>query len=75
MGAIRGPGLWNLDASIGKEFLLKEKLKFQFRTDLFNSLNHTNLSNPTQNITSGTFGRILSTRGARVIQLNGRLSF
>ena len=75
VGAIRGPGLWNMDASIGKEFLLKEKWKFQFRTDLFNAFNHTNFSNPTTNITSGTFGRILSTRGARVIQLNARLSF
>ncbi len=42
---------------------------------MLNAFNHTNLSGLQTNITSGNFGRFTSTRGARVIQLNLRLSF
>ncbi|HMF77430.1 MAG TPA: hypothetical protein VK604_17360 [Bryobacteraceae bacterium] len=74
-GAVRGPGRWDLNFSLGKNFSLNEKIRLQFRADMFNSFNHTNLSGITTTVTSGTFGRATSTLGARVIQLNARLSF
>jgi hypothetical protein len=55
--AVRGPGAWNVDFSLAKNFGLREDVKMQFRVD-----------NP-------EFGKITTTRGARTIQLHGRLSF
>jgi len=74
-GAIRGPGQWNTDISLAKNFKMTEKTNLQFRADAFNALNHTNLGNPNTSIESPLFGRITGARGARVIQLNARFSF
>jgi outer membrane receptor protein involved in Fe transport len=74
-GAARGPGAWNLDLSLAKNFTIEERIRLQIRTDLFNALNHVNLTNVSTSINSATFGQLRSTRGQRVIQLNGRLSW
>jgi len=74
-GALRGPGLWDVDLSFGKNFSITEQVKLQLRADMFTALNHTNLGGPVTNIESPLFGRITSARGARQIQLNMRLSF
>jgi len=75
-GEIRGPGRWNVDLSLAKNFhLFKERLVFQFRADSFNVFNHTNFTTVDTEITRNTFGRLLATAGARVIQLNARLSW
>ncbi len=42
----RSPGFWNLDASLGKDFHIKEDKYFEFRWDVFNALNHQNLGLP-----------------------------
>jgi len=59
--SLRGPGFWNVDASIGKAFKLRwlgENGGMQFRADLFNVLNHANLGNPQIAQTGfGTFGQ------------------
>jgi outer membrane receptor protein involved in Fe transport len=73
--AVRGPGYWSLDFSLGKNFRMTEKVEFQVRADAFNAFNHTNLSSFATNLYSSAFGRFTNTRGARVIQLNARLSF
>ena len=74
-GEVRGPGFWNVDLSIGKNFSIAEKLKLQIRLDAFDSLNHTNLSSFSTDRTSSSFGRFTNTTGARVAQLNARLSW
>ena len=74
-GAVRGPGFWNINLSLGKNFTIQEKVKLQLRTDVFKALNKVNLSGITTSINSSTFGQARTTRGQRVIQLNGRLSF
>jgi hypothetical protein len=40
------PGYWNLDLGVHKEFTLSERIKLQFRTEMFNALNHPNFDNP-----------------------------
>jgi carboxypeptidase family protein/TonB-dependent receptor-like protein len=71
----RGPGMWNVDFSLAKNFQLQESLKFEARVDMFNAPNHTNYGNPISSIDNPNFGRITTTRGARTIQIHGRLSF
>ena len=74
-GAIRGPGLWNVDFSLAKNFKLNERAQLQVRTDMFDALNHTNYSGLITAITDPRFGRLTTTLGARTIQLNARLSW
>jgi outer membrane receptor protein involved in Fe transport len=40
--AFRGPGAWNFDAAVTKDFSLTERLKLQFRAEGFDVLNHHN---------------------------------
>ena len=40
------PSYWNLDLGFIKTFQLTERVKVQFRTEMFNALNHTNFDNP-----------------------------
>jgi hypothetical protein len=39
-----GPGLIDWDMSIQKQFVIKERVRFQFRLDAFNVFNHTNFT-------------------------------
>ncbi|MFL6414210.1 MAG: TonB-dependent receptor domain-containing protein [Bryobacteraceae bacterium] len=72
---LRGPGYWNADLSVGKNFSILEKLKLQLRLDALNALNHTNLTSFNQDVLNANFGRFTNTRGARVLQLNGRFTW
>ena len=74
-GAIRGPGLWNIDFSLAKNFKLTERAQLQIRTDMFDALNHTNYTGLITEITNPRFGLLTNTLGARTIQLNARLSW
>jgi hypothetical protein len=73
---VRGPGMWQVDASLAKNFRLRESMSLQFRADLFNALNHINLSGPSTDVSSpSTFGRITGARGMRTVQAQLRLTF
>ncbi|MCC6343844.1 MAG: TonB-dependent receptor [Bryobacterales bacterium] len=65
-----GPRIFNIDASLIKDFYIKETMRTQFRWELFNSINHPNWGDPSTNFYSGAFGTIASTRTAmRQMQL------
>ena len=51
-------GTNNFDASILKDIPLKERIKLQFRTELFNVLNHVQFDMPNTGPTSSSFGKI-----------------
>ena len=51
---LRGPGLFNVDTSLFKRIPLKERLNLQFRTEVFNVLNHPNFGHPNLIVFSGT---------------------
>jgi Carboxypeptidase regulatory-like domain len=58
LNTLTGPQYVNLDASIMKSFAITERMRFQLRLDATNSLNHTNLGTPNNDITSPTVGQI-----------------
>jgi Carboxypeptidase regulatory-like domain len=45
----RSPGFWDMDTSLSKEFHFSEQRYFQFRWEVFNTLNHMNLGLPNTN--------------------------
>lgn len=48
-----GPSYWNLDIGVLKQFSVSERIKLQFRAEMFNVLNHVNFENP-RNATEGS---------------------
>jgi hypothetical protein len=44
--ALWGPGLVNVDASVAKNFTLREDLRLQLIVQAYNAFNHVNLANP-----------------------------
>jgi hypothetical protein len=70
--AFGGPGLFNFDLSVSREFSLSpcnERCRIMVRADAFNVLNHANLNNPypyflgTSGFGAAYFGRIESSNG------------
>lgn len=70
-----GPGLQTVDFSIVKNTKLSERVTFQFRTEFFNLVNHTNFNLPDNFLGSSTFGQIVSARDPRRIQFGVKLFF
>ena len=55
----RGPGFWNVDFGLSRSVAfppLGEQGRLQFRAELFNLFNHTNLNNPDRSLDSPAFG-------------------
>jgi Carboxypeptidase regulatory-like domain/TonB dependent receptor len=73
--AIQGPGYSDWDFSAFKNIQLTENDRLQFRAELFNFLNHTNLRLPETDIQSPTIGVIQQDVGPRVIQVALKLLF
>jgi len=86
----RAPGELDFDASVSKDFQIYERLKFQFRVDAFNVINHTNFQSPSGSLTvtaatnapttatfatSSGFGKITGTQPNRQMQISARFFF
>jgi len=61
--SLYGPGFAAVDLSVFKNIPIKERLKAQFRVEMFNILNHVNLAAPSSRVGS-SLGLIGSTQGA-----------
>ena len=72
---VKRPGLWNFDLSLGKNFSITERVRFQFRADMLNAFNHANLTGVETNITNARFGRLTGATDPRMIQFHLRLAF
>jgi hypothetical protein len=46
---LRGPGFWNMDNALSRQFVYRERLNVTFRWEVYNSLNHQNLALPNTN--------------------------
>jgi hypothetical protein len=75
--ALRLPGFWNLDANVGKNIAVTEKMRVNFRAEFFNLFNHPQIWGIVTGFTADNAGGPLSAsfREARIIQLALRFSF
>lgn len=79
--SLRGPGFFDTDLSVSKNFKIGERLGFAIGATAFDVLNHQNFDVPYNSVTSGLFGQILSTIGSNTspygaffgVPLNGRI--
>jgi hypothetical protein len=79
--ALRGPGFFDTDLSVLKNFKLSERFNFAVGATAFDILNHQNFDLPINSITSPAFGQIFSTIGTNTnpygaffgVPLNGRI--
>ena len=61
---MRGFDEQQLDISIRREFPVKERLKLQFRADIFNITNHPNFAAPVGTLSNQSFGLSTGMLGA-----------
>ena len=72
---IISPGDWNLGFGLFKNFELTERVRLQYRWEMFNAMNHANLTNSQGNVSSGSAGEIQTLTGPRIMQMGLRLTF
>jgi Carboxypeptidase regulatory-like domain/TonB-dependent Receptor Plug Domain len=88
--SFRGPGYFDTDLNLTKNFRLTERYTLGVGANAFNILNHPNFDLPVNNLASGSFGQILNTVSSptspygaftgsavsgRVLQLNAHFIF
>jgi hypothetical protein len=73
---LRGPRISVFDASLLKEFPIRETANVEFRWEVFNIANTPEFGQPNSNITSSAVGQITTLSGdPRVMQFALRFSF
>ncbi|MGB8031817.1 MAG: carboxypeptidase-like regulatory domain-containing protein [Terracidiphilus sp.] len=73
-----GPGMGNLDATLSRNFLVRENRALEFRAEAFNLFNHAQFFGAAAvegNISSGSFGQAVSAMPPRLMQLALRYRF
>lgn len=75
LGGLRGPGYYNWDLSLQKNFQLTERFKLQFRSDFLNAFNRVNLAVPNTTVNTNTTGVITASQPARNIQFALKLYY
>jgi hypothetical protein len=73
-----GPGMENFDMALLKNLRLTESKSLQFRLEAFNVFNHAQFFGPQAvdgNISSGTFGQVVSATAPRLVQLGAKFIF
>ncbi len=76
-GIVRGPGVNNLDLSLGKTFAIMNTTLL-FRADMYNALNHAQwreIDTEFNTESGSTFGRVTEAREGRIVQVSLKLSF
>ena len=86
----RGPGFFDSDFTINKNFKLTERVAFGVGANFYNVFNHPNFAEPVDTFGAGNFGQILQTTtpptgpygaffpglpSGRIIQFQGKLVF
>ncbi|HWQ02861.1 MAG TPA: TonB-dependent receptor, partial [Candidatus Nitrosotenuis sp.] len=75
--SIPGPGLFNVNLSLGKgiRFGRDRQRRMDLRWEVQNVFNHPNYGSIGTVVNSTTYGRVLSVRGMRTMELNLRVNF
>jgi hypothetical protein len=75
---IVGPGLFNWNLSLYKDFLFSsnaEGPRLQFRVESFNTFNHTEFNSIDAGTADSTYGQVTSTYDPRELQFGGKILF
>jgi hypothetical protein len=84
---LRGPGVFNLDASLFRDFRMSERFALQFRVEAFGATNTPQFANPGATVSAATrnadqsikalngYGEITSATGERQFRFAVRVSF
>jgi hypothetical protein len=73
---VPGPGLISLNTMVSKSFTVYRESAVQFRAEFFNLPNHPNFDSPrTDNLTSGTYGRLTTAQDPRILQFGLKYQF
>jgi hypothetical protein len=67
-----GPGFNNTDFGITKIVPVTEAMSFEIRGEFFNVFNHAQFTNPSGDISSGSFGNITNARDPRIGQVSAK---
>jgi hypothetical protein len=73
--AVVGPGLFNWNIALFKDFPIHEALHLQFRAESFNTFNHTEWSGVDGGSNDGNFGQVTGTYDPRELQFGAKLIF
>jgi Carboxypeptidase regulatory-like domain len=75
--SIVGPGLFNWNLSLFKDFALgfREGAKFELRVESFNTFNHTQFRNVDTGFTDSNFGQVTSVYDPRTLQFGAKFLF
>jgi hypothetical protein len=71
---VRGPGFWEWDQAVSRQFRITEGQRLEVRAEGFNMTNSVRLANPATALTSALFGRITaaqSTTGSAALTGSG----
>lgn len=67
-GILIGPGNFNVDAGIHRQFALGDRYRVTFRWEMFNAFNRSNFGTPNASIGNAQAGQISGTAPARIQQ-------
>jgi hypothetical protein len=73
--AVVGPGVFNWNISLFKDFHITESIGVQLRAESYNTFNHTQFNAINTGFTNGNFGQATSTVDPRTFQFGGKFYF
>jgi hypothetical protein len=74
-GILVGPGNYNVDLGVHRNFRFTEQWRMSLRWEMFNAFNRANFGTPNAAIGNANVGQISTTAPARIMQLALKLSF
>ena len=66
--SVSGPGSFQFDAALSREFRFRETQRLEFRAEAFNVTNGFRMNNPNTSLNSNTFGQVTSAKDPRIMQ-------
>jgi hypothetical protein len=67
-GSVVGPGTWQFDVALSRDFPLTERQKLELRAEAFNVTNSMRMNDPDTTFENGTFGQVRTARDPRIMQ-------